>query len=180
MRKESERDDFDRKTIEILAKRASYICSNPNCRSLTLCPSEKDPEKYIFIGKGAHIIAASTNGPRFDSSLTPEQRSSIENGIFLCSNCADMIDKNMGSDFSADLLKKWKRDHEIWVKENLNKSIYSLISVIDGEHHAKGIGYITGIDAQAPVFFKPGTKSSAEGEGTIIATRISNKKEEQK
>jgi hypothetical protein len=180
MKKESERDDFDRKTIEILAKRASYICSNPNCRSLTLCPSEKDPEKYIFIGKGAHITSASTNGPRYNSSLTPEQRSSIENGIFLCSNCADMIDKNMGLDFSVDLLKKWKHEHEIWVKENLNKSINSLISVIDGEHHAKGKGHVIGIDAQSPVFFKPGTKSSAEGEGTIIATRISYKKEEPK
>lgn len=86
MNKEKIRDDFDRKTIDILAKRASYICSNPNCRSLTLCPSEKDPEKYIFIGKGAHITAASMNGPRFDSSFSFEQRSSIENGIFLCSN----------------------------------------------------------------------------------------------
>lgn len=180
MNSEKERDDFDRKTIDILAKRASYICSNPSCRSLTLSPSEKDPEKYIFIGKGAHITAASTNGPRFDSSLSVEQRTSIENGIFLCSNCGDMIDKNGGLDFPVSLLKKWKRDHEIWVKDNLNKSVYSLISVIDGEHHAKGKGHVTGIDAQAPVFFKPGTKSSAEGEGTIIATRISYKKEEPK
>lgn len=180
MTKEKKRDDFDTKTIEILAKRSSYICSNPDCRSLTLCPSETDSEKYVYIGKAAHITAASENGPRYDHPLTSEQRSSIENGIFLCSNCADMIDKNNGLDFPVDLLKKWKHDHEIWVKENLNKSVYSPISVIDGEHLAKGKGDVTGIDAQEPVFFKPGTKSTAEGEGNITATRIAYKKGETK
>ena len=91
-----------------------------------------------------------------------------------------MIDKNMGLDFPVYLLKKWKDDHEIWVKENLNRSVNSLISVVNGEHHAKGKGNVTGIDVQGPVFFKPGTKSSAEGEGTITATRIEYKKEAKK
>jgi hypothetical protein len=49
------------------------------------------------------------------------------------------------------------------------------ISMIDGEHRAKGKGNITGIDAQEPVIFKPGTKSIAEGEGTVTATRIGSK-----
>lgn len=174
------RDEFDKKIIDTIAKRASYICSNPDCRSNTLGPSEKDPEKYIYTGKVSHIIAASENGPRNDHSFTSKQRSSIENGIFLCSNCADMIDKNMGSDFPVDLLKKWKDNHEIWVKENLNKSKNSTISIIDGNHYARGRGNVTGIDARETIFIKPGTKSTAEGEGNITATRISYKKEEKK
>lgn len=174
------RDDFSSKTIEALAKRASYICSNPDCRSLTLFPSEKDSTKYVYIGKSAHITAASEDGPRYDSSLTSEQRSSIENGIFLCSNCAEMIDKNKGLDFSVDLLKEWKRNHKTWVKENLNKSLNNPLSIIDGEHYAKGKGQVIGIDAQEPVLFKPGTKSIAEGEGNITATRIAYKKEKEK
>ncbi len=178
MVKENSRDDFDQKAIGVIAKRASYICSNPNCRSLTLCPSETDTEKYIYIGKVAHITAASENGPRYDPSLTSEQRCSVENGIFLCSNCADMIDKNKGLDFSVDLLKEWEKDHEAWVKENLNKSVNPIISIIDGEHHAKGKGNVIGIDAQEPVLIKPGTKSTAEGQGNITATRIRYKKEE--
>ena len=179
MPKRDIRDDFSPKTIEIVAKRASFICSNPNCRSLTLCPSDIEPKKFIYIGKVAHITAASQKGPRFDSSLTPELRSSPDNGIFLCSNCADMIDKNNGVDFSVNLLRMWKHTHEKWAKENLNKSITSLISVIDGEHYAKGRGNVTGIDAQEPVFIKPGTKSIAEGEGNITATRISYNRGEQ-
>jgi hypothetical protein len=180
MNKEKKRDEFDPKTIEILAKRASFICSNPDCRCLTLCPSETDPEKYIYTGKAAHMTAAAENGPRYESNLSSDERKSINNAIFLCSNCADMIDKVGGVDFSVDLLKKWKDDHEKWVKANLNKSVNSPISIIDGEHHAKGKGDVTGIDAQEPVFLKPGTKSTAEGEGNITATRIAYKKEEKK
>jgi hypothetical protein len=179
MAKEKNRDDFTRKVKDIIAKRASFICSNPDCRSLALCPSEQDPEKFIYIGKVAHITAAAENGPRYDPPLTPGQRVSIANGIFLCSSCADMIDKNMGLDFSAELLGDWRRDHEKWVKKNLNKSPNSLISVIAGEHHARGKGRVTGIDAQEPVLLKPGTKSIAEGEGEITAARIAYKKEEE-
>jgi len=52
------------------------------------------------------------------------------------------------------------------------------ITIINGEHSAKGHGEVTAIDIDGePVFFKPGTKSTAEGKGTIIATRIGNKKE---
>lgn len=171
------RDNFHPNIIEALAKRASYICSNPNCRSLTICPSIEDAEKYIYVGIAAHITAASAKGPRFDSSLTSEQRSSIENGIFLCATCATTIDKNNGLDFPAPLLRDWKSEHETWVRGNLNKSVTSLISTVDGEHHAKGRGNIIGLDAQGPVFIKPGTRVTAEGEGNVTATRIGNSRE---
>jgi hypothetical protein len=116
------RDDFDKSVVDALAKRAAYICSNPDCRTLTLAPSTEDDTKFIYIGKAAHITAASSGGPRFDASLSSEERKSIRNGIFLCSNCADMIDKNDGLDYPVDLLRKWKTEHEAWVIENLNKS----------------------------------------------------------
>ena len=69
---------------------------------------------------------------------------------------------------------------EAWVKANLNKSLNTPLSIIDGEHHAKGKGKVIGIDAQEPVFLKPGTKATAEGEGSITATRIAYKNEEGK
>ena len=180
MSKQDKRDEFSPKTKEIISKRASFICSNPDCRSLTLYPSDAEPNKFIYIGKVAHITAASQQGARFESSLTPEQRSSSDNGIFLCSNCADMIDKNNGVDFTVALLKKWKNEHEKWVKDNLNQSVTSPVSIIDGEHYTKGKGQVTGIDAQEPVLIKPGTKSVAEGEGNITATRIAYNKGEEK
>lgn len=115
------RDDFDKPVVDTLAKRAAFICSNPDCKTLTIAPSEEDNLKFIYIGKAAHITAASEGGPRYDKEMSSDNRKSINNGIFLCSNCADMIDKNKGIDFSVELLQKWKSDHEIWVRSNLNK-----------------------------------------------------------
>lgn len=174
------RNDFSPKIREVICKRAQYICSNPDCRAMTLAPSDANADKVISTGKASHISAAAPKGPRFDSSLTSEQRSSAENGLFLCSVCADMIDKNGGIDYSTELLKKWKAEHEVWVRNNLNKSINPNISVIDGEHRASGRGNITGLDVHGPAFFKPGTKVIAEGEGNITGTRISYKKDENK
>lgn len=101
------RDDFDEKTKEILSRRVGLRCSNPNCRKLTNGP-QIDPSKAINIGVAAHITAASQNGPRFDTTMTPEERKSAENGIWLCQNCAKLID-NDERRYSKDLLIEWKR-----------------------------------------------------------------------
>lgn len=118
------RDDFDLSVVDALGKRAAYICSNSACKTLTIAPSSENDTKFIYIGNAAHIAAASEGGPRYDPNMSSEERKSINNGIFLCGNCADMIDKNKGMDFSVALLKKWKSNHESWVSKNLNKKVY--------------------------------------------------------
>jgi hypothetical protein len=55
--------------------------------------------------------------------MTQEERSGINNAIFLCSNCSVLIDKNNGIDHPVELLNAWKLKHERWVKDNLNKRI---------------------------------------------------------
>lgn len=116
------RDDFTAKVKAIVKGRAAYICSNPECRCLTVAPSQVDPEGFIYIGEVAHITAAAPGGPRYDPNLTVEERSSPENAIHLCAVCATMIDKNRGVDFPAGLLRQWRTQHEAWVAENLNKN----------------------------------------------------------
>jgi hypothetical protein len=123
------RDEFKNSIVLALARRASYICSNPECHALTIGPSAADPEKIVFLGKAAHITAAAPGGARYNPSLRSDDRRSIENGIFLCPACAEKIDKNRGIDFPVDQLKKWKRDHEKWVGKNLNKSIHALVDL---------------------------------------------------
>jgi hypothetical protein len=168
----AKRDEFLAAIVNALAKRASFICSNPDCRSLTVAASAEKPDKAIFVGKAAHITAAAPGGPRYDRSLSEEQRGAAENGIFLCSDCATMIDCNGGADFSVDTLRAWKRNHEAWTCENLNKSRSALVTTIDGSHSARGIGEVTGLDVQGPAKIMPGTRSSAEGVGRITGTRI--------
>lgn len=166
------RDDFDSKTIDALAKRASFICSNPECRCLTLAASDIDEKKFIYNGVAAHITAASKGGPRFDSNKTLEERSDILNGIFLCTNCSVVIDKNNGIDFTVNQLLNWKEVHTLWIRENLNKSITNSIVIVNGQHHAKGIGTVIGLEIKKSAIIQPGTIVTAEGIGNITGTKI--------
>ncbi len=111
------RDDFTAKIKTIVAKRVAYICSNPSCKKLCIGPSETFSDQTNYFGKVAHITAAAQGGPRYNASLTSEERKSAENAIFLCANCADMIDKNKGVDYSNELLLTWKSDHEELIKQ---------------------------------------------------------------
>lgn len=104
------RDDFSAKTKEILAKRVGFICSNPNCRKHTSGPNT-DEARSINIGIAAHITAASSNGPRFDENITSEERQNISNGIWLCSNCASLIDRDVEK-YPIELLLEWKNSAE--------------------------------------------------------------------
>lgn len=124
------RDDFPSRTKEILKQRAAYICSNPSCKKMTIAPSLDNPDAVQFIGVCAHITAACEGGPRYDKKIGPNDRSSIKNAIFLCANCATLIDKNNGIDYLPDTLIKWKDDHEKWVIQNLNKPNTEAINLI--------------------------------------------------
>jgi len=55
----------------------------------------------------AHITAASPGGKRFDDSLSSKERSSYNNGIWLCQLCAKMIDSDSFS-YPVVLLHEWK------------------------------------------------------------------------
>lgn len=107
----AQRDDFTDKTRLALASRVGYLCSNPQCQTATVGPSEDRKSGIARTGDAAHITAASPNGPRYDSSLTPSQRSDEENGIWLCKQHASLVDSNH-SRYSVDLLKAWKSRSE--------------------------------------------------------------------
>jgi hypothetical protein len=100
------RDDFKQSIRKSLAHRVSLLCSNPDCRAHTTGP-QTDETKVIDVGVAAHITAASPGGPRFDPALSDKQRSGIVNGIWLCQNCAKLIDSDVIR-FSATVLQKWK------------------------------------------------------------------------
>lgn len=116
------RDDFSAPVKSALRMRAALICSNPNCRKQTAAPSESDPESFVCLGKAAHITAAAQGGPRYNHAISTEARKAISNAIYLCGSCADLIDKNCGIDFPELILSKWKEQHELWVRENLNRT----------------------------------------------------------
>lgn len=105
------RDNFSSNTRRVLAERASYMCSRPECQKATIGPHSED-SRSSCIGRAAHICAAATGGPRFDANQTAVERSSIKNGIWLCANCADLIDTDPRR-FQETILEKWKQAAEL-------------------------------------------------------------------
>ncbi len=100
------RDDFSKPLRDALAKRVGMLCSNPACKMATSGP-HTDANKSVCVGVAAHITAASPGGPRYDAKMTGEERSSIENAIWLCQNCAKLIDTDSTA-FSLSTLYRWK------------------------------------------------------------------------
>jgi len=71
------RDNFRAPIVSKVAERAGYICSNPNCNRITVGPTNNDMNKSTKTGIASHICAASTGGPRYDMSQTPQERVSL-------------------------------------------------------------------------------------------------------
>lgn len=112
------RDEFKNKIKEEVAKRAGYCCSNPDCKAPTSGPQLNDG--IVNVGVAAHITAASKKGPRYDSCLTAEERSSAKNAIFLCQTCAKLIDSDTDR-FNVELLRLWKKQAEELAMRTIGK-----------------------------------------------------------
>ena len=111
------RDDFNQTTKDRLARRVGWRCSDPGCRRLT-CGPHSQPDRTVSIGVAAHITAAAPGGPRYDHTLTAEIRTSIANGIWLCQDCAKLIDSDTER-YGVESLKAWKIAAETAVRQEL-------------------------------------------------------------
>src|ERR1041384_4967333 len=116
-----------------VAARVNNRCSNPVCRAPTSGP-QVDPTKALNIGVAAHITAASPGGPRYDPQLSSAERRHATNAIWLCQNCAKLID-NDPKRFSAVYLQRCKAAAEATALKQLHKSnafqISSHVSITD-------------------------------------------------
>ncbi len=104
------RDDFSQRTKDGLAARAGHRCSNPNCRRPTT-GAQQGGDGAVSIGVAAHVTAASPGGPRYDPRLSSAERGEWRNGIWLCQNCAKLVDSD-ASHYTADDLRKWREMSE--------------------------------------------------------------------
>lgn len=104
----------------VVAARVGYRCSNPACRAATSGP-QAGRRKASNIGVAAHITAAAQRGPRFGKALTAEERSGPDNAIWLCQNCAKLIDTDP-SRFPVEVLLWWKTDAEAAALEQLGRT----------------------------------------------------------
>lgn len=109
--------EFSKQTIDILARRARFQCSNPDCGVQTIGPHTQE-EKSTSIGEAAHIFGANFGAARYDENVSITTRSAITNGIWLCRNCHAEIDRDQER-FPSDLLFTWRKKHEERVLKEL-------------------------------------------------------------
>lgn len=114
------RDDFTDDVKRNVSARAGSMCSNPDCRAPTSGP-RGDPTKAVNVGVAAHITAAAAGGPRYDHLLSLEARRHADNAIWLCQNCAKLVD-NDPSQFPEPLLRAWKTLAEHRARSSIGKA----------------------------------------------------------
>lgn len=123
-----ERVDFDKKTKEIIAARAAYRCSFPECNATLVGPGV-EPGSVETIGECAHIYAAGKKGPRCNHNLSENDLKKPENGIYLCRSHHKLIDSNKGKKYPPETLMLYKQMHEHKISEELGHVSYPLLWV---------------------------------------------------
>lgn len=112
--------DFSKRTIDTLAKRAAYRCSNPDCRVLTVGPNS-EVNKSTIIGEAAHIFGARPNAKRYNPKMTDAARAEITNAIWLCRNCHKLIDTD-DQKYTSEVLFEWRERHEQYTQSELGNA----------------------------------------------------------
>lgn len=96
-------------------------CAFPNCRiEIILEPSTDGNVRQI--GEISHIVGHSLDGPRGNSDFPSDKLDSYENWILLCPNHHSIVDSQENI-YGISILKQWKKDHELWVRESLQSEI---------------------------------------------------------
>ena len=100
-----------------LALRSGNACAMPRCGQLL---SELQGNEFVLLGVAAHIAGERGDGmrghpsARFDPEMTPEERNSLSNLLYLCHKCHTKIDAHPHGerDYPVARLLKIKAEHE--------------------------------------------------------------------
>ena len=120
------KNEFSESVKRIIAQRAGYRCSYPGCTCGTIGPAE-DSQKSVNVGEACHICAASPRGARYDSNMSTEERSSVDNGIWMCRTHAAEIDRDTNR-YTVEVLRGWK----IQAEKRANDSRVNYFTTSDG------------------------------------------------
>lgn len=98
----------------------------------------EDGKGEINIGTAAHICAAAPGGPRYDENMSEDERSSADNGIWMCRDHGKAIDSDL-KQFTVAVLREWKRQAglESWRRVLRNQLVGSAAVVRDADVAAR-------------------------------------------
>lgn len=99
-------------TKVLLAFRSGGICAI--CRKHLTYEAVAGSDTYV--AEAAHIRGEKPGAPRYDASMTDEERDGIDNLIYLCTDDHTVIDK-VAADWPVERLDTLKADHERKARE---------------------------------------------------------------
>ena len=112
-----------------LALLSGNLCAMPSCRQL-LSEYPSGIRNEPLLGDAAHIAGehggkdGGRPSARYDKTMTPEERNSLSNLIFVCKICHAKIDAypHGEQDYPVDRLLSIKKDHESMVASVLDEA----------------------------------------------------------
>ena len=114
-------------TIRRLDTLSGNECTAPDCDKQLIA---KDGQSII--SKICHIEAASSDGPRYNSSMTDDERRHFNNLILLCDECHTIIDNKENEEkYTVKLLQEWKVNHHSKITQKLQVKTSLLKTAID-------------------------------------------------
>lgn len=123
--------------VKLLWGLAAARCAFPGCRVECTEPATQ-LDRAIVLGEIAHIVPHSkTTGPRADPLFPTELLDRYENWILLCARDHDIVDGQENT-YTAPDLRRWKAEHENWVRECLKAEV-PLITFAELEIVTKGL-----------------------------------------
>ncbi|HEU5025926.1 MAG TPA: hypothetical protein VFV01_13485 [Spirillospora sp.] len=101
---------YDRNTLSSLGYLSGGRCYYPGCPE----PVFREIDgRWHLVGQIAHIRAANLNGPRYEPSMTDDQRRAIENLMIFCHPHHSLIDKlDNAPRYTVVVLHRWKAQRE--------------------------------------------------------------------
>lgn len=151
------RVEFTAGVRRVVARKAMYICSNPDCLRVTGFSTKKGKPRAI--AQAAHILPASEKGPRQTDKVTLSDGSEVkrgdeENAVWLCLPCHYRVDADWEM-YPSELLLNWKREHEhrasALVGLDLEQSLLKLAEVRVGHDWAREM--LAWLDAHRFMYF---------------------------
>ncbi|EZP50323.1 hypothetical protein [Delftia sp. RIT313] len=121
---------------------SGFKCAAPACGQLLEMPGNGT------IGEAAHIIGEKKGAARYDAFYI--NRNSFENGIYLCTSCHRMIDRDPEG-YPTELLKEWKEQSNKQALDDLMPGrklpVHGAVDIIAERDRAKNY-----LDRHAPLF----------------------------
>lgn len=109
----------------IIAK-SGGVCAMTDCKVPLV-------QEGVFNAVLAHITAASEQGPRFDATMTDEQRRDETNLMYMCPTHANLVDKTkLHNKYSVEVLRQMKAAHEaMYAQEQYELNGENLADAVD-------------------------------------------------